>query len=348
MKEAIVGKGPSVQIVDSEIPKPSADQVVIKVVVSGSNPKDVQPLLAFKWKYPEWTGKSLNQGDDIAGIVHEVGSNVTEFKPGDRVAAFHEMRSPHGSYAEYAVAWQHTTVHIPAKTSFEEAAAIPLAVLTAAVGLYAQLRLPEPWNPGEKDVPLVIYGGASAVGAYTIQLAQRSKIHPQIVVAGGGAPWVEQLIDRSKGDTIVDYRNGDDAVVKGIKDALKGKKLEYAYDAISEKGSYENISKVLDPNGHITLVLPGKDYSEIPASVDKSMTSVGSVHGDNKDLGYVFFRYVAKGLQDGWFKPQPHEVQQGGLDGIQGALQKLKDGKASAVKYVFRIADTPGVSGGKL
>ena len=60
-----------------------------------------------------------DQGDDVAGVVHEVGSNVTEFKPGDRVAAFHEMRTPHGSYGEYAIAWDHTTFHLPEKTSFE-------------------------------------------------------------------------------------------------------------------------------------------------------------------------------------------------------------------------------------
>lgn len=60
-----------------------------------------------------------NQGDDISGIVHEVGENVSEFKPGDRVAAFHEMMKPGGSYAEYALSWAHTTIHLPEKTSFE-------------------------------------------------------------------------------------------------------------------------------------------------------------------------------------------------------------------------------------
>lgn len=99
------------RIEDVPIPKPNADQVLIKVVVSGSNPKD--------WKVPIWMGDENHQGDDVAGIVHEVGSNVTEFKPGDRVAAFHEMMTPHGSYAEYAIAWDHTTFHIPEKTSFE-------------------------------------------------------------------------------------------------------------------------------------------------------------------------------------------------------------------------------------
>jgi NADPH:quinone reductase-like Zn-dependent oxidoreductase len=97
--------------VDSPIPVPNDDQVLIKVVVSGSNPKD--------WKLPNLFGGSTNQGDDIAGIVEKVGANVFEFKPGDRVAAFHEMQTPHGSYAEYAVAWQHTTFHIPKSISFE-------------------------------------------------------------------------------------------------------------------------------------------------------------------------------------------------------------------------------------
>ena len=103
--------GPKVQIVDSPIPKPGPDQLVIKVVVSGSNPKD--------WKVPLWMDSNINQGDDIAGTIYEVGEGVTEFKKGDRVAAFHEIMTPHGSYAEYAVAWAHTTFFLPDKTSFE-------------------------------------------------------------------------------------------------------------------------------------------------------------------------------------------------------------------------------------
>lgn len=99
---------------DTPIPEPNDDQVLIRVVVSGSNPKD--------WKLPDiFTDAATNEGDDIAGVVEKVGANVFEFKPGDRVAAFHEMRTRGGSYAEYAIAWQHTTFHIPEKTSFEGA-----------------------------------------------------------------------------------------------------------------------------------------------------------------------------------------------------------------------------------
>ena len=85
MKETINLLGPAVKIVDSPIPVPNDDQVLIKVIVSGSNPKD--------WKVPEFvpSGKfdhemlreaknGLNQGDDIAGIVEKVGQNVVEFK----------------------------------------------------------------------------------------------------------------------------------------------------------------------------------------------------------------------------------------------------------------------------
>lgn len=338
MKEAIVSKGPTVHIKDSPIPKPEPGQVVVKIHVSGSNPKD--------WKRPEYMGTDLNEGDDIAGIIHELGqgSGNFGFKVGDRVAAFHEMGKPGGSYAEYGLAWAHTTFPLPEKTSFEEGAALPLAALTSAVGLYARLGLPQPWTPAREPTPLVIYGGSSAVGIYAIQLALRSNIHPIIAVAGRAQQHVENFIDRSKGDTIVDYRNGDEAVVQGIKDALKGQKLYHAFDAVSEKGSYQNLSKVLEqPGSKITNVLPGRDYSEIPKGIEQSVTTVGSVHDKLKDFGYVYSRYITKGLEEGWFKAQPQEVVPGGLEGVQTALQNLKDGKASAVKYVFRIADTPGV-----
>ncbi|KAF4978862.1 hypothetical protein FZEAL_4822 [Fusarium zealandicum] len=337
MKEALVSAGPKVEIIDSPIPKPNADQVVIKVVVSGSNPKD--------WKVPEWIVKEpSNQGDDIAGIVHQVGANVTEFKTGDRVAAFHQMLTPHGSYAEYALAWQHTTFHIPAHTSFEEAAAIPLAAMTAAIGLYLRLGLPEPWRPATEPRPLVIYGAASSVGAYAVQLAQRSNIHPLICVAGKSTSHVEKFIDRSKGDTIVDYRDGDEAVVEGLKKAIGGQQLFHAFDAVSERGSDVNLGKVLAKDSTIVLVLPGKEHPGIPSHVKQTVTNVGQVHRDDKDFGHIFYRYLARGLQDGWFKPQPQEVVPGGLGGIQTALENLKEGKANAVKYVFRISETEGVN----
>ena len=289
------------------------------------------------------TGTTANQGDDIAGIVDKVGANVTEFKLGDRVAAFHEIGKPGGSYAEYAIAWQHTTFHIPKSTSFEEASTIPLASMTAALGLYLTLGLPQPWTPAKEPTPVVLYGAASAVGSYAIQLAKQSNIHPLICVAGRSIAHVEKLIDRNKGDVVVDYREGDDAVVENIKKVLGHTKLLHALDSVSEKGSYRNLGKVVAPGGTITTLLPVMEQDAIPDVVAAPLTFVGSVHRDAQDFGHVYYRYITKGLRDGWFKPQPHVVVAGGLEGIQEGMDKLAAGRATALKFVFRILETNGV-----
>lgn len=103
--------GATVEIFDIDIPKPAANQVLIKVAVSGINPKD--------WKFPETKNMVANSGDDIAGIVESVGEDVTEFRKGDRVAALHEIGTPGGSFAEYALAPENTTIRIPKQLSFE-------------------------------------------------------------------------------------------------------------------------------------------------------------------------------------------------------------------------------------
>ncbi|KAJ6555718.1 chaperonin 10-like protein [Mycena sp. CBHHK59/15] len=344
MKEVYVASDLGTKIIDSPIPTPGPDQIVVKVVVSGSNPKD--------WKVPQW-GTPGNSGDDIAGIVHAVGENVYEFKVGGRVAAFHEALTPHGSFAEYALAWQYTTFHIPNHLSFEGAATLPVAAMTAAVGLFHQigLDLPAPWTTQSAPLPLVVYGAATAVGAYAIQFARLANIHPIIGVAGRGIPFAESLIDKSKGDAIVDYRAGDDAVVQGVKDALAAAGQEgiaYAFDAVSEQGSIENILGALARPGRVTSVLPPERFArtqpfEYPEGVTGSFTSAGAVHIDAKEFGFVYFRYMARMIFEGRFKPHPHEVVPGGLAGVRQALQDLKAGKASAVKYVFRIGETEGV-----
>ncbi|KAF2875861.1 zinc-binding oxidoreductase-like protein ToxD [Massariosphaeria phaeospora] len=338
MKEALVEAGTfKVRIVDSPVPEPGPEQLVIKVVVSGSNPKD--------WKYAKWTNKTLNSGDDIAGIVHAVGSDVWEFKKGDRVASFHEMMTAGGSFAEYAVGWQHTTFKLPDKVSFEEASTIPLAAMTAAIGLHISLALPAPWTPPSHPIPLVVYGGASAVGAFAIKLATKAGIHPIIAVAGRGAPYVETLLDRAKGDTIIDYRLGSSSIIQGIRDAVpSGLTLAHAFDATSEHNSYQNIAQAMgSTRGAITTVLPANEKDGIPETIGLPLTMVGDAHTKAKDFAYLWFRYFARGLGEGWFRPHPFEVVEGGLEGVQRGLDDLREGKASAVKFVFRVGDTPGL-----
>ena len=232
--------------------------------------------------------------------------------------------------------------------------------MTSAVGLFnsTNLGLPQPWTPAKEPLPLIIYGASSAVGAYAVQLATRSNIHPLICVAGKSTKYVESLIDTSKGDVVIDYQQGEDGTIAAIRKAAGGNKLLYAYDAISEKGSYHLLGKALDAGAKITTVLPVREKDAIPDYVEHSPTHVGSVHGnkssymvnmsDEREFGYIYFRYFAKGLQDGWFKPLPQVVVPGGINGIQEGLKNLKEGKAHGNKFVFRIVDESGFEGSKI
>lgn len=190
------------------------------------------------------------------------------------------------------------------------------------------------------------------MGAFAIKLACLSNIHPIIAIAGKASTFVESLIDRKKGDTIVDYRSGDEAVRTKIAEAADGHPIHHAVDSISEKGSYLNIAAVLSTPGRIATVLPIEEGDEIPEGITIAMINVGSVHKppaegktmEDQEFGSVFFPFLGRSLAQGWFTGHPFEVRQGGLGGLEGALRDLKDGKASAVKYVVRIGETEGLS----
>lgn len=247
--------------------------------------------------------------------------------------------------------------------------------MTAAVALYNRLGLPQPWSPALVDPPspsaspLLIYGAATSVGFYALQLALRSNIHPLICVAGRACDYVRPLVDPAKGDVVLDYRQGDEALVRAIVEAARGhaRPLRHVLDAVSEGSSVANIGDVFRAlataaeedeergegagcggrararaRGRVTFVLMGEKKG-LPEGVEHSITMVGDVHKEAKDFGYVCFRYFARGLQEGWFRAHRTEVVPGGLGGVQTALANLKAGRASAVKYVFRIDETEGV-----
>ncbi|KAK9480344.1 chaperonin 10-like protein [Lipomyces japonicus] len=339
IKESIVSNDGTVvssKLADVPKPTPNDRQVLIKVVVSGSNPKD--------WKYPFFNKHPHNSGDDIAGIVESVGSKVVDFKKGDRVAAYHEIGAAHGSFAEYAIAEDYTTFHIPEAVSFEEASTIPLAALTAGFALFDSLQLPAPWNkPPAEPEPLLIYGASTSVGAFAVKLAKLAGIGPIIGVAGASSEFAKNI----GVDYLVDYRTSKDIAAE-IRSHLKpGQKLRYAFDGFSEQGSTLAVIKALEPglDSKVALILPAEE------GVDKTKTTViqtlvAHSHGKNEyqhNFAYVLSRLFQKWLVEGKFKGHPFTVVEGGLAGVGKALQDLKDGKARATKYVFKIADTPGL-----
>ncbi|KAK7208159.1 chaperonin 10-like protein [Myxozyma melibiosi] len=339
MKEVIVDPDlEKTKIVESPIPSPGPHEVLIKVVVSGSNPKD--------WKFPVYSNTPMNSGDDIAGVVEKLGSEVHGLHVGDRVAAFHEMGKPHGSFAEYAIAYDYCTFLIPDSLSFEAAATLPLATLTGAYGLFDILGLPTPWRPATEEIPLIIYGASTSVGYFSIQLAKLAGIHPIIGVAGKS----KQVALDAGCDFVVDYTATDD-IPAAIRSYLKpGQKLTYAWDCISEKGSTEAVVAALEPGmgSKIAHILPEAFEPEKLAKfgVDIKVESVGAAHSEDparRDFAWVFYQQLSKWLFEGRYKTHSYVAVEGGLASVSKGLADLMAHKVSGHKNVYRIADTPGL-----
>lgn len=277
--------------------------------------------------------------------MEDVADDVSGFKKGDRVTGMHKMLGPGGTYAERALLEANTTFHVPESMSFEQAVTIPLTATTAASGLFIEgngLGLPLPSSPASKPLPLVIYGASGSVGTYGIILAKQANIHPLICIAGGGGKSIEHLLDSSKGDTLLDYRKGDAALVEGIKSALKDSELRHALDAAAVGKSSATIAEAMTSGGKIARVLPPE--GDVANGVEQIPMGVGVMHGEQRDLATKLYKLFTEGAKAGWLEPRPYQVVKGGLNSVEQALKDLKAGKASAMKYIIKIDETAGLN----
>jgi NADPH:quinone reductase-like Zn-dependent oxidoreductase len=154
------------QLKDVEKPTPKDDEVLIKVYAASVNKYDWHFLTADIFLIRLMGGgllkpKNTRLGADVAGRVEEVGRNVKQFQPGDEV--FGDIG--HGGFAEYACAPESRLALKPANLSFEEAAAVPMAALTALQGLRDTGQI----QPGQK---VLINGAAGGVGTFAVQIAK--------------------------------------------------------------------------------------------------------------------------------------------------------------------------------
>lgn len=149
-------------------PEPAERQVLIKVQAASANAMDYR-----RFEMPSTFGRFMDAalfkstgkvlGADIAGRVEAVGGNVTEFQSGDEV--FGVSGGSIGGFAEYACAAEDHIVRKPGNVSFEAAAAVPVAALTALQGMRDTARI----QSGQK---VLIYGASGGVGTFAVQIAK--------------------------------------------------------------------------------------------------------------------------------------------------------------------------------
>ncbi|GAA5947211.1 hypothetical protein JCM3775_007596 [Rhodotorula graminis] len=339
MKAVFVGKTTR-DLVDRDIPTPGPNEVLIKNVAVSSNPKDAKLPIFIP-------GYEAIEGNDIAGYVEAVGSDVTRFKKGDKVAAFTVMKThdKYGAYAEYSVSPDNTAFHLGPNTSFEDAAALPLAYITAAIGLFKRLQLLEPGQSGDRDGAVLVYGGATTVGVYAIQLLKAAGYH---VVAVAGA---SQAVATSYGaDEVIDYRHkSNDELVDAIAASHGGKGVTHVYDAVSEHGSTQASLGALIKSGRggrYTYVLPIDDaeLAFLPATIKHERTLCATAHEDEGEFAQRWFDWVGDKMDKGEFRAQKVTVVPGGLEGVKEGLRRLQEGEVHGEKLVYRINETPGLA----
>src|SRR6266849_527936 len=150
-----------------EIEKPAAgdNEVLIEVRAASVNPFDWHFMRGTPYFLRMGAGlrkpKVTRLGADLAGQVEAVGRNVTQLKPGDEVFG----TSRHGTFAEYVCADEKKLALKPANLTFDQAAAVPVAAITALQGLRDKGRI----QPGQK---VLVNGASGGVGTFAVQIAK--------------------------------------------------------------------------------------------------------------------------------------------------------------------------------
>ena len=213
-----------------EIKKPTAgdDEVLIKVHAASVNPIDFHFMRGTPYFIRIMAGlrkpKDTGVGRDVAGQVEAVGRNVTQFKPGDEV-----FGTCSGAFAEYVCASKSALVTKPENVTFEQAASVPVAALTALQALRDKGHI----KPGQK---VLINGAAGGVGTFAVQIAKSLGAEVTGVCSTRNVETVRSI----GADHVVDYTRED--FTKG------GERYDLILDCYATH-SLSALRRVLNPKG---------------------------------------------------------------------------------------------------
>ena len=225
------GSSNVLRLEEIEKPIPAEDEALVRVHAASVNPADwysMKGIIAARpgggWLKP----KDPRIGGDFAGVVEAVGSKVKDFKPGDEIYG-----SRHGALAEY-ICVSKSISHKPSNISFEQAAGVPTAALTALQGLRDHGKL-------QAGQTVLITGAAGGVGHFAVQIAKAMGAEVTGVCRTQNLEFVRSL----GADHVVDYTREDYT------------KTERRYDLILDIAStkrWSALNRILKPTGMLILV----------------------------------------------------------------------------------------------
>lgn len=223
---------------DVDKPEQKNDEILIKVKAVSLNAADYRPMKLGI------IPKRKIFGADVAGCIESVGSSVTRFKPGDEVMGDFSLFG-YGGLAEYVAVPERAVVIKPSSISFEEAATLPVAAITALQALRAKGNI-------EKGDKVLIVGCAGGVGTFAIQL---SKHYGAEVTGVCSSKNVQQSVSLGA-DIVIDYTREDFSKSNKRYDLILG---------VNGNHSLLTYRKCLAPNG--VCVIIGGSLSQVFASL---------------------------------------------------------------------------------
>ena len=221
------------KLADIAKPVPNDDQVLIKVRAASVNPYDWHFMRGEPYVMRMESGlrkpKSARFGVDFAGTVEAAGKNITQFKPGDEV-----FGGKTGAFAEYIVTSEKFLIPKPSNLSFEQAAAVQIAGMTALQGLRAAGKL----QPGQK---VLINGASGGVGTFAVQIGKSLGAHVTGVCSTRNVEMVRAL----GADHVIDYTKED--FTKGAE------RYDVMLDMVGNHGLLA-CRRVLTPDGRYVMI----------------------------------------------------------------------------------------------
>jgi NADPH:quinone reductase-like Zn-dependent oxidoreductase len=232
------GNADGSRLLDVPAPVSGTRDIVVAVRAAGLNPVDfkfrqgklrviLRPKLPFVL------------GNELAGEVIAIGSEVTRFRTGDRVFA-RVGKDRGGAFAEQACIDEDHAAHMPAGLDFTAAAAVPLAALTALQALRDELQI----KPGQK---VLISGGAGGVGTFAIQIAKWLGAHVTTTASKRG----EALVRSLGCDEVIDYTagpvSGTDTRFDAGFDLIGGDTLAQMFDIMKPGAKIVSVAALPEP-----------------------------------------------------------------------------------------------------